>query len=575
MRFNKRLCSIAISVLLLLGYSCSPNQPDFALADDEVVAYRISPIYTGDTTYHLKIEGLFKGNASGETELMLPSSWGGKRELYQAVKHISVLSEGVSSKLKADSIFHLTHNPDQTIHFEYELEPLFQGNAISRNNSYYPLMQKDYFHFIGTTAFVYPSLTISESRTKVSLDWEGFPKKWVIHNSFDSGKRSQRVEADNGRWTQSVFVGGDFRVHPFEIKQQQAALAIRGKWNFSDSVLVEKLKRIITIQRDFWNDHSDDYYSVTLIPLTDTSQCCSYMGTGLTHSFATFAHDFEGVDQGFEYLFSHELMHHWIGTAIQNDEPEELKYWFSEGFTDYFTQLILLECGFVDFDGFVSNINKMLMDHYASPVREASNQEIKTRFWNDQEFEKLPYRRGAIFALYLDGAIKLQSENKHQLKNVMEELLHVCKKDKLLLSDSLFLSTTQKYLTQDLQEFMRSHVEQGQLIRLTSRSLGPNFTLTYQPVQQFDLGFDFEQSRENKMVNGVALNSRAYQAGLRDGQQLIGYSVAFGDVSKPVELKVISDEGSRDIKYWPLQDKPELGQVPQFVYNPRTPETAP
>ncbi|MGI9545086.1 MAG: hypothetical protein ACR2MX_17625, partial [Cyclobacteriaceae bacterium] len=257
--------------MLLVAYGCSPNKTPLALANDEVIAYRVSPLHTGDTTYHLKIEGLFKGNASGETELVLPSSWGGKQMLYKAVKRLTVFSEGVTGRQVADSIYLLKHNPDQAILFEYELEPLFQGDAVSRSNSYYPIMHQDYFHFIGTTAFVYPTLAVSESRTKVSLKWEGFPKKWVIHNSFDSGKRSQRLEADNGRWTQAAFVGGDFRVHPFEINQQQAALALRGNWNFPDSVLVEKLERIITIQRDFWNDHSDDYYSVTLIPLTDTS----------------------------------------------------------------------------------------------------------------------------------------------------------------------------------------------------------------------------------------------------------------------------------------------------------------
>ena len=347
-----------ISLLLLAGYACSPIETELTLAADEVIAYRIRPIGAGDT-YHLKIEGLFKGNTSGKTELILPSSWGGKQNLFQAVKRLSIGTEGATSNQTADSIYQIKHKPDQTIYFEYELKPLFQGSQINRDNSYLPSMQRDYFHFIGTTAFVYPTLARSKLRTKVSLKWEGFPKKWVIHNSFDSGQRTQRLEAENGRWTQSVFVGGDFRVHPFEINGKQVALALRGKWNFPDSVLVEKLKRIITVQRDFWNDHTDDYYSVTLIPLTDTTRCCSYMGTGLTHSFATFAHDFEGVVEGFEYLFSHELMHHWIGTAIQNDEPEELKYWFSEGFTDYFTQLILLKCGFVDQEGFVENINKL------------------------------------------------------------------------------------------------------------------------------------------------------------------------------------------------------------------------
>ena len=558
--------------VVLLSNSCEPSRAILTLMEDEIIAYQISMIHMGKGSYHLRIDGILNGNASGETDLVLPSSWGGKQKLFKAVRNLSSISEGVTGTWSADSIYTLQHEPDQLINFSYELVPLFAGDLIKRDSAYLQLMQKDYFHFIGTTAFVYPSLAMDPEKSMVSLSWKGFPNQWAIHNSYGAGHERQRLEANDGRWLQAVFVGGDFRTHRLEVKENQVDLALRGTWNFPDSVLVTKLKRIITTQRDFWNDHSDPYYTVTLIPLNDSTQCCSYMGTGLTHSFATFAHNFEGVLGGLEYLFSHELMHHWIGSTIQNDQPEELKYWFSEGFTDYFTQLILRECGFVDTAGFVSNINKLLMEHYASSVREATNEDIKTNFWLNPEFERLPYRRGAIFAFYLDAAIKEHSQNEYELKDAMKDLLEVCKNKQLVLTDSLFLSRIREYLPQDLKTFMQVHLDQGHLIELNPNSLGPQFDLTYKPVMEYDLGFDFERSKTTNRIVGVRQGSAAYASGLRDGQQLTGYSVAYGNMTKLINLTVVSDGISIDIKYLPQREKPELGLVPQFVARPTSSE---
>ena len=55
----------------------------------------------------------------------------------------------------------------------------------------------------------------------------------------------------------------------------------------------------------------------------------SYGGEGLTNSFMSYATNSSRLRLEYmRYLFMHELMHHWIGIAIENAD-EERQYWFS------------------------------------------------------------------------------------------------------------------------------------------------------------------------------------------------------------------------------------------------------
>ncbi|PQB03498.1 hypothetical protein BST85_00255 [Aureitalea marina] len=96
-------------------------------------------------------------------------------------------------------------------------------------------------------------------------------------------------------------------------------LAIRGQWQaFEDQQVVDMLGRTIQTQRDFWKDHSQEYFTVTLIP-TQLDRGSSMGGTGLTNSFAANASNNKYLDfSGLSWLFNHELMHNWIGHTIKN-----------------------------------------------------------------------------------------------------------------------------------------------------------------------------------------------------------------------------------------------------------------
>lgn len=59
----------------------------------------------------------------------------------------------------------------------------------------------------------------------------------------------------------------------------------------------------------------------------------------------------------------------------------------------------------------------------------------------------------------------------------------------------------------------------------------------------FDLGFDFDTSKANKSIPGVRNDGPAYNAGLRDGQKLLGSSVTKGDPDHVATFQVSSEAG--------------------------------
>jgi hypothetical protein len=70
-------------------------------------------------------------------------------------------------------------------------------------------------------------------------------------------------------------------------------------------------------------------------------------------------------------------------------------------------------------------------------------------------------------------------------------------------------------------------------------------------VSTFDLGFDFDRSRTTRMITGVVENGPAFNAGLRDGQSLLGNSFNKGDPERIAKFKVHSGAGDQQIDYYP------------------------
>ena len=94
--------------------------------------------------------------------------------------------------------------------------------------------------------------------------------------------------------------------------------------------------------------------------------------------------------------------------------------------------------------------------------------------------EKVPYRRGAIFAFWLDNQILLKSNYTKSLDDLMRELLKKCVAEHVLLTDELFLELATNYLDDDISYFFQKHILNGEDIDLLKEKWIEGFQFQFQ-----------------------------------------------------------------------------------------------
>ncbi|MBK8554391.1 MAG: peptidase [Lewinellaceae bacterium] len=374
------------------------------------------------------------------------------------------------------------HRPGQEITVSYWL---VQDQDTVREY-YRPLIDSTGFHVFGSKLLVLPDhfYPLKNSTPLLEIDWTAFPQGYLLQNSFAHQPRRQRIRVLQEQLSNSIFIGGQWRLHTFKVMEKPVYFAIRGDWGkMPEDSLVQMLEKTVNVQRAFWNDYNTPLFTVVLTPVygvwTENSKSCSCTGTGLTNSFSAGATNNPCMDDlvVLTYVFNHEMMHHWIGLDIRN-KTEELQYWFSEGFTDYYTYKNMLRSGIYSTKDFVDTWNMEVFEkHYKSQNKTTPNYKIKEAFWTDPDISKLPYRRGEIFAFYLDNQIQIHSAGEKSLDNLMFDLLAHSRKENRPWTNEDFLDLCAKYLDEDLSAFFEQHIIVGEPIDFEKIELAKHWTV--------------------------------------------------------------------------------------------------
>ena len=119
----------------------------------------------------------------------------------------------------------------------------------------------------------------------------------------------------------------------------------------------------------------------------------------------------------------HELFHDWNPQQLgRMPDPEQSHYWLSEGFTDYYTYVLLRRSGLSTADEYLAHYNTLLREYHLSPARDADNDRIVREFWSDPNVGHLPYWRGALLAMKWDAEIRAATAGRASLDDVMRDL---------------------------------------------------------------------------------------------------------------------------------------------------------
>jgi len=438
----------------------------FPIIAQEHLTYTLEPHLQAKKPY-LQISFSSKTDSQGILNLHYNDSFWGQRNLFHCLQNITTQpsAQKIDRQSTKDNV-QIMGKPNTRYQITYHIVQ-DKGGLIEYKHCLRPIVQPTYLHSFGHRLFLLPLGALSDKEARpFTIRWRNIPRDFVIHNSFGDAP-NQTMQIKEQQLFSSIFVAGDFKRYISTIKGNQVHFLVRGQWEkFNTDQVADLLKKVIRNQRDFWQDHRDSLYTVTLMEI-HTPYGSSVGGTNLHQSFATYCskNKYTTFDR-IKYLYNHELMHNWIGKKIVNAD-EERQYWFSEGFTDYYTYKLMLKGELIDLETYLKMINqRVLKPHYSSKVKTAPNDSLTYKnYWGDYAYQKLPYYRGALYALLLDTQIKQKTKQRKSLDNLMFDLLKACSGQKSRrLDHQLFKKHLQRYLGKQSLKAFENFIEKGQLI---------------------------------------------------------------------------------------------------------------
>jgi predicted metalloprotease with PDZ domain len=251
---------------------------------------------------------------------------------------------------------------------------------------------------------------------------------------------------------------------------------------------------------------------------------------------------------------AHEAFHAWNPAQMGalSSEADRTTKWFMEGFTNYYGYLLVYRAGALPIANYIDSINRDLR-HF--PVSAD------------------PYVRGRVIALWLDSTIRRESNGKHSLDDVMFDMVRTADRP---ITNARILDTSGRYVVSAEARTLlqRAVLDQGSLPAPDQVPLINGCVHTsVQDLPTFDLGLDLARSRTTNQITGVVEGGPAFVVGLRDGQALTGVSVYNGDPDRLAKFTIRTDEGNRQISFYPrgktvavrqysLDQSPPCGRVP-------------
>jgi predicted metalloprotease with PDZ domain len=497
------------------------------------------------------------GDADGTSEFALAEGWAGIAEAGADLELVE--ARGAHDVLESERLatyrWSVRHAPGEALSLTFELRPTRHRASSGPPEYYLPILEPGLLHVLGAQALPAPEHLDGGEERAITLAWRGFQEAgWRTISSFGAEDELTTTRPLDV-FRHALFLAGDLRLHERRLASGALWLALSGAWSFPDEELVALAERIVLLEREFFGGRGRPYYLISLIPV-GTGGGSSWGGTGLTDSFALFMtpENGLGLDEGgggVPWLLAHEHFHEWNGHVIRLAQPEQLGYWFSEGFTDFYTRRLLARGGLLSPAQELAAWNRRLAAYCANPERYAPAERVREAFWSVREVGELPYQRGDLIALLADHAIRSRSQGERSLDDVMRALVAHAEAGAGPFTSAELLAAIGELAGPESQAQLRAWALDGIEPPFPPDLGAPELRLVPHDVPSFDTGFDHEASLASGTVSGVRAGGPAERAGLRDGMRLAGWSVTQGEVDRPIEIRVREGTSLRTLSYLP------------------------
>lgn len=508
-----------------------------------------------------------------ETEIVIPTHWGGATHLEEQTQNLKIDSlEATLANHPTDAALKVLHaRPGQRIELSYDIVPQ-QTEWFHHPQEHMAIINTDYFLFNPQNALVYPQIP-RVTEVEATFDWRALPTNIPVITSFGIIRSVEKKRLIHARapWNQilrCLIAGGNFRISESSANGTTVVLATRGIWKFSDEDVLKDVQRILEQENRFWHAAPMHYFLVTLAPFDDRSG--DNDGSGFTNAYMLFLSHEDTMDAERFQLMAHEMFHHWNPGGMGARDADEVAQWFAEGFTVYYAGVTSLRGGLTNYSEYLDYLNRWLRRYELSPLRTMKEEAWKTMSHASGEGYALSYERGAAIALWADTSIRVRSNGKISLDNVMLDLVHQSETQTPPpdFTEERVFAAFSPYLSEDEMRQLRSMAIDGTDVPLPEK-LGSCAMRQSETHAVVDPGFDQTTSLATKHMTGVVEDGPAYRAGIRNGQDLFRLSIYSEDPSKDALLGVVIDGQRKMITFSPTKQT----RLDQYRVNDEAPNS--
>ncbi len=475
---NKRArAAIPIVSLRLLFCVASVATAQDTAEPTGAMHYTVKPLIGINGVNALEVKVRFVGNSQGQSIFKLPSDAMGGHERWTYLSQFEGRHVRIIASDKDKRIFQ--YRPGAAVTVRYRVRSAYVENPTAADLFAGPAILPHWLATLGEFIFIVPE---HAETTPVTFEWKPGPMHWHSLSNLDRPSAEEPLTVTR-LLASSIIASPHLKVVERPIFGGVLRMAAVGSWNVPIDRDANLMAKIGSAQRAFWGDIIGPV-TVTTLALTGSGQ--GYAGVG---GYRGFAHYISGSTTPGQQMrtIAHEHIHSWIPGRLGEMPPgadEATLYWFSEGFTEFYTQRTLLRTGIWSLQDFVRDLNDTLAAYAANPNNRQPNDWMSARFWSDNAIRRIPYLRGNLFAYLLDHQIQQASDHGINLDQVIFRM-----RDRWVgapidhrpgVLENLKASYHDLLGSDDrLDALIESHITKGEIIRLPANMFGECATIDY------------------------------------------------------------------------------------------------
>lgn len=246
-------------------------------------------------------------------------------------------------------------------------------------------------------------------------------------------------------------------------------------------------------------------------------------------------------------LAAHELFHAWNGKRIRPEPLGPFDYtrenytrnlWVVEGFTTYYTEVVLRRAGVLSPQRFLERLGDAISSYLATPGRlrqtlEESSFDTWTRFYRPDENSPNAlisyYQKGMLVAMLLDLRIRETTDNRRSLDDVLRLLWERYGERDVGFPEAGIEALVEEVCGERLDDFFAKHLRSTEELDFESHLRAAGLELV--PATSASaaagappspvLGLRLKEEGGRTVVTHVLADTPSYRAGIGAGDQLL------------------------------------------------------